>query len=168
MIFLPNMRITRDRPMSVPQSRPGHSAPAQRIIPRIEELETRSLLASGIQNIQHVIIIMQENRSFDEYFGTYPGADGIPNGVCVPDPRDGRCVAPYHDTNDRNSGASHFNASALADYDNGAMDGFLQVYRSLHPNGPPQGKGTQLFFKSGVEKMSEKRAASPFPFSFPL
>jgi phospholipase C len=107
----------------------------------VEQLETRSLLSSGIQNIQHVIIIMQENRSFDEYFGTYPGADGIPNGVCVPDPRDGRCVAPYHDTNDRNSGALHLNASAIADYDNGAMDGFLQVYRSLHPNGPPQVMG---------------------------
>src|SRR5512142_3219471 len=40
--------------------------------------------------IKHIIIIMQENRSFDEYFGTYPGADGIPmqNGVptvCLPD-----------------------------------------------------------------------------------
>ena len=27
----------------------------------------------GIQKIQHVIVIMQENRSFDSYFGTYPG-----------------------------------------------------------------------------------------------
>ena len=33
---------------------------------------------SGIRKIRHVIIIMQENRSFDSYFGTYPGADGIP------------------------------------------------------------------------------------------
>ena len=30
--------------------------------------------------IQHVVIIVQENRSFDSYFGTYPGANGIPNG----------------------------------------------------------------------------------------
>ncbi len=29
---------------------------------------------SGIHKIRHVIIIMQENRSFDSYFGTYPGA----------------------------------------------------------------------------------------------
>ena len=46
----------------------------------------------AIHKIRHVVIIMQENRSFDSYFGTYPGADGIPmqNGVptvCVPDPR---------------------------------------------------------------------------------
>jgi len=49
---------------------------------------------TGIHKIQHVIIIMQENRSFDSYFGTYPGAAGIPmsNGVpsvCVPNPRVG-------------------------------------------------------------------------------
>src|SRR5579862_4355035 len=33
---------------------------------------------TGIHKIQHVIVIMQENRSFDSYFGTFPGADGIP------------------------------------------------------------------------------------------
>ena len=44
---------------------------------------------TGIHKIQHVIIIMQENRSFDNYFGTYPGADGIPmtercaDGMCT-------------------------------------------------------------------------------------
>ena len=31
-----------------------------------------------IHKIKHVVVIMQENRSFDTYFGTYPGADGIP------------------------------------------------------------------------------------------
>src|SRR6185437_12215113 len=39
--------------------------------------------------IRHVIIIMQENRSFDSYFGTFPGAEGIPADACVPgDPKD--------------------------------------------------------------------------------
>jgi hypothetical protein len=33
---------------------------------------------TGIAKIKHVVVIMQENRSFDTYFGTYPGADGIP------------------------------------------------------------------------------------------
>ena len=33
---------------------------------------------NGIFKIKHVVIIMQENRSFDQYFGTFPGADGIP------------------------------------------------------------------------------------------
>ena len=57
---------------------------------------------AGIHKIQHVVIIMQENRSFDSYFGTFPGADGIPMRqgrptVCVPDPRIDRCVHPFHD-----------------------------------------------------------------------
>ena len=32
---------------------------------------------SGLSNIKHIIFMVQENRSFDSYFGTYPGADGI-------------------------------------------------------------------------------------------
>ena len=57
---------------------------------------------SAIHKIKHVIIIMQENRSFDSYFGTYPGADGIPlRHVCVPNPR-GKCIRPFHDTADIN------------------------------------------------------------------
>ena len=39
---------------------------------------TTTTQAGGIQQIKHVVVIMQENRSFDSYFGTYPGADGIP------------------------------------------------------------------------------------------
>src|SRR4029453_2545164 len=42
-------------------------------------------IPSGIHKIKHVVVIMQENRSFDSYFGTFPGADGIPRGVCVAD-----------------------------------------------------------------------------------
>ena len=35
------------------------------------------IVAAGIHKIKHVIVIEQENRSFDNYFGTFPGADGI-------------------------------------------------------------------------------------------
>ena len=87
--------------------------------------------ASGIHKIQHVVIIMQENRSFDSYFGTYPGADGIPmnNGVpavCAPNGR-GDCVKPYHDTNDLNRGGPHNHSSAIDDVDGGKMDGYVLV-----------------------------------------
>ncbi len=79
----------------------------------------------GIHKIQHVVIIMQENRSFDSYFGTYPGADGIPPGTCVPDPLNGGCVAPFHDSADVNYGGPHGAANATADIDGGLMDGFV-------------------------------------------
>jgi phospholipase C len=85
---------------------------------------------SGIHKIQHVVVIMQENRSFDSYFGTYPGADGIlsgghPSPICVPDPMHGGCVTPYHDTKDINHGGPHGVAAAAADIHGGAMDGFV-------------------------------------------
>src|SRR5207248_1615771 len=81
--------------------------------------------AQGIHKIKHVIVIMQENRSFDQYFGTYLGADGLPhNGqgqftICVPDPSTGRCVKPFHDRQDLNYGGPHGAASATADIDGG-------------------------------------------------
>jgi phospholipase C len=85
---------------------------------------------TGIHKIQHVVVIMQENRSFDSYFGAYPGADGIAmrNGrptVCVPDPRTGACVRPYHDRHDRNLGGPHGASHAAGDVNGGRMDGFV-------------------------------------------
>jgi phospholipase C len=78
----------------------------------------------GIQKIRHVIVIMQENRSFDEYFGKYPGADGIPRGVCLPRLK-GPCVRPYHDRYDINGGGGHHADDSKADINGGRMDGFV-------------------------------------------
>ena len=71
----------------------------------------RYLVPQGIHKIKHVIVVMQENRSFDEYFGTFPGADGLPRKdgrftACMPDPRGG-CTPPYHDRQDINGGGPH-------------------------------------------------------------
>jgi phospholipase C len=86
---------------------------------------------SGIHKIKHVIIIMQENRSFDSYFGTFPGADGIPmqNGVpaaCVPNSLTGICEKPYVDHADTNGGGPHGAVAAITDIDSGHMDGFVR------------------------------------------
>jgi phospholipase C len=104
---------------------------------------------AGIHKIKHVIVIMQENRSFDSYFGTYPGADGLPRkadgdfAVCVPDPANGDCQKPYHDTSDLNAGGPHGEASARADIAGGKMDGFIAEAETarrkgceLNPNDP--------------------------------
>ena len=79
----------------------------------------------GIHKIQHIIVIMQENRSFDSYFGTYQGADGIPHGVCVPDPKRKTCDRPYHDPYDLNRGGPHAQTNATRDIDGGRMNGFV-------------------------------------------
>jgi phospholipase C len=106
-------------------------------VPRLPLIAAASILAScsflgngtnsdtGIHKIKHVIVIMQENRSFDSYFGTFPGATGLPRDVCVPDPTSGRCVTPYHDAKDLNAGGPHGQTEATADIDGGKMDGFI-------------------------------------------
>jgi phospholipase C len=87
---------------------------------------TKASPPRGIQKIKHVIVIMQENRSFDEYFGRYPGADGIPAGVCVRDPRPGHsCIKPFHDPSDVNVDAPHSNRASVGDVNEGKMDGFV-------------------------------------------
>jgi phospholipase C len=90
----------------------------------------RYVVPAGIHKIKHVIIIMQENRSFDSYFGTYRGADGIPmrDGVptvCVPNPSGG-CTRPYHERADINGGGPHAEANAVADVNGGRMNGFIR------------------------------------------
>lgn len=94
------------------------------------EPQPTSQNSSGIHKIKHIIVIMQENRSFDSYFGTYPGADGIPmqNGVptvCVTDPVTKQCDKPYHDSQDLNGGGPHGEANATSDIDSGKMNGFI-------------------------------------------
>ncbi|HEV3227832.1 MAG TPA: alkaline phosphatase family protein [Solirubrobacteraceae bacterium] len=87
---------------------------------------------TGIHKIHHIVIIMQENRSFDDYFGTFPGADGIPRTKggrikpCLPDPRGGRCVRPYHDHNIHNGEGPHNISATRQDINGGRMNGFLR------------------------------------------
>src|SRR5512142_50145 len=93
-----------------------------------------SQLEAARAKIKHIVIIMQENRSFDEYFGTYPGADGIPmqNGIptdCLPDPKLNQCEKPFYNPQDINVGGPHSTVSASHDIDGGAMDGFVRTYR---------------------------------------
>src|SRR6185503_19654776 len=83
----------------------------------------------GVDNINHLVFIVMENRSFDHYFGTYPGADGIPmsNGkptVCAPDPVLHKCLPPYHDPYFVNDGGGHSHPKSVIDVNGGKMNGF--------------------------------------------
>ena len=92
------------------------------------------------------MFVVQENRSFDHYFGTFPGADGIPRNddgsfdVCVPDPfAGGVCRTPYHDTNLYDAGGPHNSHASLIDVNGGRMDGYIQALeldRELVPARP--------------------------------
>ena len=74
---------------------------------------------------------MEENRSFDSFFGTYPHADGIPTKdgvptVCVPNGV-GQCVKPFLDRTGIDSGGAHGPRAGQEDVDGGRMDGFIRV-----------------------------------------
>ena len=117
-------------PTSAPATLPPASpSPGSKVLP------TTNALALARQDIKHIVIIMQENRSFDSYFGTYPGANGIPmnNGVptvCSPDSKTGECVKPYYNPNDINSGGPHSASSATKDIAGGQMNGFVAAFRN--------------------------------------
>jgi phospholipase C len=128
----------------LPGQRQDASANSPRGIYKISRRDVRVARAAlgsdaGIHKIRHVVIIMQENRSFDSYFGTYPGADGIPGLAgnpgevpCLPDPRRHTCEKPYHDASPRNEGGPHGHGNSVSDLAGGKMNGFIwQAERGL-------------------------------------
>jgi phospholipase C len=57
-------------------------APNAEIAPYVTDAKTDTTTSSGIikliqKNIKYVFVIFQENRSFDEEYGTFPGANGL-------------------------------------------------------------------------------------------
>ncbi|HEX4014747.1 MAG TPA: alkaline phosphatase family protein [Candidatus Cybelea sp.] len=90
--------------------------------------------------VKHIIVVIQENRTFDDFFATFPGANGARFG-CMKPPAG--ALRPRHDlrgsgtcpSGDRNVPLrkadlvakcdwGHAHVSALNDYDGGRMDGF--------------------------------------------
>jgi phospholipase C len=55
----------------------GATSPYVRSVSSMTSLTPAQKLALLQQNIKYVFVIFQENRSFDHYFGTYPGANGL-------------------------------------------------------------------------------------------
>jgi phospholipase C len=97
--------------------------------------------------IQHLIFIVQENRSFDSFFGTYPGADGIPTATpCLPSKwYPSTCYTPYPDHDASNQGGPYENSYQVADIDGGKMDGFaIQREEALGPNCAPKADGRRV------------------------
>jgi phospholipase C len=75
--------------------------------------------------IKHIVIDLQENRSFDHYYGFSPfaGPYGVPAGYSQPD-GSGGSVQPYHFTSLSTPDVGHSWSATQAEYDGGAMDGF--------------------------------------------
>src|SRR5512142_2136227 len=88
--------------------------------------------------IQHLVVLLQENHTFDNYFGTYPGADGLPANTSMPnDPKNPAAgsIQPWHIGNSTITDLSHSNTTFKGQYDNGKMDGFVSYLNSINQKG---------------------------------
>lgn len=82
--------------------------------------------------IQHVVVIMKENHAFDNYFGTFPGADGLPPNISLPDGTGGN-VSPHWLSSVPAADLPHDRGSMLQDYDDGRNDMFAAVANHVSP-----------------------------------
>jgi phospholipase C len=90
--------------------------------------------------IKHFITVMQENHTYDNYFGKYPHGDGLPAKVCVPlnprRPHQG-CVHPFHLGSNRVVPANPANTTKIArqQFNYGQMNGFVRALDRVNQDG---------------------------------
>ncbi|MBV9262728.1 MAG: hypothetical protein JO324_00295, partial [Candidatus Eremiobacteraeota bacterium] len=89
-------------------------------------------LATALRSrVKHVFVIYQENHSFDNYFGTFPGADNLASpdaqahGYRQFDPIGQTWVTPFRIADPDIEGPSQARPVLLDKMDNGAMDAFV-------------------------------------------
>ena len=87
--------------------------------PQTVTLTGTGVSSSGIDVIQHIVFIIKENRSFDNYFGTFPGANGATSGPIST----GQTIALGH-TPDRVRDMGHSWTDAITAINNGLMNQF--------------------------------------------
>jgi phospholipase C len=74
--------------------------------------------------IKHVIIVIQENRSFDNFFGSFPGADGATHGEMY----NGKIIKLKESDLYSPLAMPNSHQAFVYDYNGGKMNGFSQVY----------------------------------------
>ncbi|MBV8153107.1 MAG: hypothetical protein JOY98_01705 [Candidatus Eremiobacteraeota bacterium] len=97
----------------------------------------------GIGAIRHVVVIVQENRSFDNLFAGFPGADAPMTGLT----HDGRRVPLHEDRLTTQLDPPHYYRASIIDFDSGKMDGFSIVPDT---NGFPLGLATYAYVKRSI------------------
>lgn len=78
--------------------------------------------------IKHIVVIVEENHTFDNYFGTYPGANGIAGAKPQPATNsiNSVLIKPYMiNTSTVTGNLCNSAACGLQAYDNGKMNGFV-------------------------------------------
>jgi phospholipase C len=97
--------------------------------PAGSEVPTVARPAGTRTPIEHVVTVMQEGHTFDNYFGAYPGADGIPADTCMPTapPAPRPCVKPYRLGDRPLRDLTRNDLAFTTAYAGGRMDGFIRA-----------------------------------------
>lgn len=89
--------------------------------------------------IQHIVVVMQQNHTFDNYFGTYSNTAGFPSETCIPIslsyPRNNPCLAPFHIGTQQIVDLSNSEPTFEAQFRNGKMNGFVDALFQRHQDG---------------------------------
>jgi phospholipase C len=94
--------------------------------------------------IDHIVVLMQENRSFDHYFGRLRRASGPPRRASNPSPDGGKPIRPFHQTRYCEvADLDHLWSGSHREWDGGKMDGFTAA--NVDP-GDPTGSRTMGFY----------------------
>ncbi len=89
--------------------------------------QTGSGGANNLGRIKNIVVVLQENHTFDNYFGAFPGVDGTAGrNICLPvSSGSAGCKGPFHSKTLTPADLNHNWSSAHDDYDGGKMDGFI-------------------------------------------
>ena len=88
--------------------------------------------------IKHFVYLMQGGRTFDNYFGTYPGADGFPAGTCQPlgaNTPNTACVKPFPLHGKAVPVLAAGRQLVSTQIDGGRMDAFVSAYERQSRDG---------------------------------
>ena len=98
-------------------------------------ISTDPLVISGTDPIKHVIVVIQSGHSFDNYFGTRPGVDGLGNASTIHIPliaNNTTSASPYHLSPDQaRAGLIDTLRSTQESVDGGKMDGFSRAQHNI-------------------------------------
>ncbi len=93
----------------------------------------------SLKDIEHVVILIQENRSFDHYFGTLSGVRGFGDkhgrAAFTQAGAGGSKQTPFHLPDDCLPDLTHDWAPQHQSWDRGRMDGFLRAHEGADPAG---------------------------------
>ena len=109
----------------------------------------RSIEAAPLASnpIKHIVIMVKENRTFDDLFGTFPGADGA---TTYKDPQ-GKTHKLNHQPDRLVFDIAHEHSSFLTAYDHGKMDGFSKLPGAMQPvNGKLVDVADSQFYQSDI------------------